>query len=216
MSKKKSVSDESAVATIEATEPTPPEDRVERFNSTLKCALSPEEVAKRADRAANLVARIGDKTDEAKAAQKHAKAEIEQLEAELRQLSGEVASRVTYRSIECERRYVFAENVIREMRLDSFDLINSRKMTEQERQLHLPLPDDDETWLDVLLSETPVANLGERVMDTLAEHGITTLGTLSGFQAEHGDAWHQKVKGVGAETALKIADAAGEWWRQRR
>lgn len=215
MARKKVVPDDSSVVATEAPaiEPTAPDDRVERFSSTLKCVLSPDEIAKRADRAANLVARIADKTDEAKAAAKHAKAEIEQLEAELRQLSGEVASRVTYRQVECERRYVFSENVIRETRLDNFDLINSRKMTAAERQLHLPLPDEDETWRDVALSETPVMNLGERIIDTLGEHGITTLGTLSDFQAEHGDAWHQKVKGIGAETALKIADAAAEWWR---
>ena len=70
-------------------------------------------------------------------------------------------------------------------------------------------------WRDVPLSKTPVAKLGEKIKDILQEHGITTLGSLSDFQAEHGDAWHQKVKGVGAETALKIADAAAEWWRQR-
>lgn len=212
MMEKKStkVTDETALK-----EPTPPEDRVERFNSTLKCPLSPDEVAKRADRSANLYARIGEKKDEAKAAAKHAKSEIEQLEAELRQLSGEVASRATYRSVECERRYVFAEGVMREQRLDTGDLINSRRMTEAERQLHLPLDDDDDAWKAVPLSQTPVAALGDRVTEALSEVGITTLGTLSDFQAEHGDAWHQRVKGVGAETALKIADAAAEWWRQR-
>lgn len=205
-------SEMSAPNAVASTEAAPPEDRVEKYTATLKCGLSPEEVAKRADRAANLVAQIGSKEEEAKAAQKQAKGEIERLESELRQLSGEVASRVTYRPVECERRFCFSEGVMRETRMDSFDLVNVRKLTEHERQMHLPLDDDDQSWRDVPL---PISSLGEKVADALAEVGVTTLGSLSDFQAEHGDAWHQKVKGIGPETAMKIADAAADWWRAR-
>lgn len=156
-----------ATGNPEEKEPAPPADRVERFTTTLKCGLSPDEVATRADRAANLVSRIGEKTDEAKAAAKHAKSEVDQLNSELRTLSSEVASRVTYRSVECERRYVFAEGLLRETRLDTSDMINSRKMTEAERQLQLPLDDGDHAAKvehPATPSSWPIANLGAKLL----------------------------------------------------
>lgn len=117
--------------------------KVEKYTTSLKVKLTAEEVADRADRAAAVLADRDRKEDEQKAANKHAKSIIESLEAELRTLSGEVRNRSTYSQVACERRYDYALGLVTEIRLDTFETLNQRSMTDGERQMALPFDDDN-------------------------------------------------------------------------
>lgn len=117
--------------------PTDPDVKTERYQSSLRCELNPGEVADRADRAAAMIADRDQKEADMKAAQKHAKSIIEEIDAELRRLSGEVRTRSTYRSVECERQYLYGSGTYREVRLDTGDVIYERQMTEAEMQREL-------------------------------------------------------------------------------
>jgi len=193
-----------------------PKEKVEKFSQNLKCTLTAQEVAARADRAASLVAMIEEKDNERKAASKHAQGEIDQLTAELMQLSGEVRTRATYRNVECERRFVYTEGMVRETRLDSFDLLNTRKMTEREMQLDLfpegggDVPDDG-LWRAVPIAEA-LNGLPKKCYDAFEAKAIATMGDFADFQAKHGEFWIKDLPGVGPGMAEKISDAAMAFW----
>lgn len=198
------------------------DEKVEKFSQNLKVTLTAQEIAQRADRAANLVAMIEEKDAEQKAAAKHAKGEIDQLAAELASLSNEVRTRATYRQVECERRFIYTQGVVTETRLDTFDLLNTRKMTESEKQLELEfnegmngkaIPDDE--WRPVPIAEA-FPGLPKKAYEAFENKGIATMGDFADFQAKHGDWWAKELPGVGPETQTKIADAAEAFWASKR
>lgn len=134
-------------------------DRAEKHTKTLKCVLSDEEVAKRADHMANLIGTIKSKEEHAKAAQKQAKSEIDRDISTLNILSDQVASHSEYRMVECERRFDRNECRVVETRLDTNEIIEIRKMTEAERQLTIEMDeedaqDDEKDW--------PISELGTK------------------------------------------------------
>jgi hypothetical protein len=120
-----------------------PPDKKEIYSSQLRCELTTEEVAQRANRSATLIAERDAKEQEQKAAAKHAKGVIESIDAEIRTLSGEVRSRATYRPVQCERRYVYKSGRMVETRLDTSEVITDRRLTDAERQLHLPFTESE-------------------------------------------------------------------------
>lgn len=199
-------------------EPKVPKEKVEKFSQNLKVTLTPHEIAVRADRAANLVSLVQEKDEERKAANKHAQGEIDQLTAELSQLSNEVRTRATYKQVECERRFVYADGVMRETRLDTFDLLNTRKLTEHEMQPDLPFPAQDSSPADELWRPTPLEQalkgMPKRVYDAFEKAAIYTMGDFSDFQAKHGEFWIKDLDGVGPGMAEKISDAAIAFWAE--
>lgn len=113
--------------------------KVEAFVRELRVQLKTEEIAERADRAAQLLAERDSKEEEQKAAAKHAKSVIESMEAELRRLSNEVRTKATYREVQCERRYDYRLGKIFEIRKDTDEVLFERPMTDAERQRELDL-----------------------------------------------------------------------------
>lgn len=113
------------------------DSKTERYTQSLRVQLTPEEVADRADRAAQKLNERDEKEADMKAATKHAKGVIEEIEAQMRQLSTEVRTRSTYRMVDCERVYDYGRGVVEERRLDTFEVLSSRAMTEAERQREL-------------------------------------------------------------------------------
>lgn len=111
--------------------------KVEKYSTSLRVVLTPDEIADRADRAAQKLAERDSKEEEMKAAAKHAKGVIEMLEAELRQLSTEVRTRSTYAPVECERRYDYRAKTYTEVRLDTDETLTERPLTETELQRDL-------------------------------------------------------------------------------
>ncbi len=111
-----------------------PQPKIDKFTTSLRVQLTPDEVADRADEAAHKLAERDEKEADMKAQQKHAKSEIDELEASFRRLSNEVRSRCTYKPIECERRFDYVAGKVIETRTDTGELINERAMREEERQ----------------------------------------------------------------------------------
>ncbi len=121
-----------------------PDVKVEKFKQSLRVQLTREQVAERADRAAQVLQSRDEKEDEMKAAQKHAKSIIEQLEAELRTLSHEVRTRSIYTPVPCTRTHDYAEGIVYTVREDTSEIIDTRRMTEEEAQRELPFEDNGE------------------------------------------------------------------------
>jgi hypothetical protein len=118
-----------------------PNVKIERFARTLRVELTPEEVARRADRCAHVVAEREGKVEEAKTATAHIKARIKELDAELRSLSNEVRDKAKYTEVDCERRYNYRLGTIAVVRLDTNATVDERAMTGAERQLENGLKD---------------------------------------------------------------------------
>lgn len=120
--------------TPEQTDKTPPPIKIERFQQNLAVALKPTEVAERADRAAHLLADRDHLEAEFDEQRKHQKARIQSIETEMRRLSSEVREKVTYRDVDCERRFIYAEKLVRDVRTDNGETLMERPMSEQESQ----------------------------------------------------------------------------------
>lgn len=123
-------------AKSESTNGTPP--KIERYVTSLKVQLTASQLADRSDRAAQAMADRDAKEEDMKAAQKHAKSIIEELDSRIRTLLGEVRSRSTYESVDCEKRYLYADGIVQDVRLDTGEVIQSRPLTNRELQPELP------------------------------------------------------------------------------
>lgn len=116
--------------------------KIERFSQSLMVALKQGEIAERAERAAHLLSDRDYLKEEAKLASKARKARIEELDSEMRRLSSEVREKVTTRDVECERHFLYAEKIVRDVRTDTGEELHRRPLTEQECQMHFGFPDD--------------------------------------------------------------------------
>ncbi len=112
--------------------------KVERYTTSLKVQLTAAQLADRSDRAAQAMADRDSKEEDMKAAQKHAKSIIEELDGRIRTLLGEVRSRSTYQSVECERRYLYDQGILQDVRLDTGEVLDSRPLAARELQPELP------------------------------------------------------------------------------
>lgn len=110
------------------------QQKTERFQQTLRCELSREEVEKRADRAAHLVAEHEQKQADLDNAKKQAKAELDRIEAEHKSLSAQVRDRAEYRSVECEKTLDFRRWEVTVTRKDTDEVIQERPMSAAERE----------------------------------------------------------------------------------
>lgn len=122
-----------------------PQERNEKrvpFTRELECALTREEVEEKAQEAASLLERRDQKEADLKEQQKRWKNEISQLDVEHRIVSSEVRSKSTVRPVECERVFDYDAGKVREVRLDTFETLHTRNMTDSERQRDLDLGDD--------------------------------------------------------------------------
>jgi len=116
--------------------------RKEPFSRQLSCQLTREEVEERARESAQLLERRDQFDDELKSAQKSGKARLTEMEAELRRLATEVRDRAVLRLTQCERRLDYDAGTVSEVRGDTGEFIQTRKMTEEEKQRELDLGGD--------------------------------------------------------------------------
>ena len=108
----------------------------------LRCSLSDEEVAERADRAAHLLSQRDGLEEEMKSEAKSRKAVIERVEAEMRQASTEVRDHATYRDVDCVEVRDFKRGSVYVERLDTGECFDERAMTAEERQAPLDFMKD--------------------------------------------------------------------------
>lgn len=127
----------------EAAEKKTPNARREPFTSDLRVPLSAVEIAASADRAAVLEDEIEQKQQAIKDDTKLQRSKVAQLAAEKRRLQSEVRTKATYREVPCERRFLYDDGVVVEVRLDSSEELSRRPMTEAEKQQFLPFSPDD-------------------------------------------------------------------------
>lgn len=118
--------------------------KIEPYTENLKCILTKDEVADRADRAAALLQDRDSKEEEQKARAKAAKAEIDSLEAELRRVSNEVRTKAAYQDVRCERRYIYSKGKVQEWRLDTGAMVFERELLDTEKQRELPFNDGED------------------------------------------------------------------------
>jgi hypothetical protein len=123
--------------------------KVERFRMNLPVALTREEVALCADRAAQMLKNIDVREDEFKQQAQANRREIARLEADLREVSAEVRERKSYRDVVIERRFDWMAGTVTEIRTDTGEQLNHRPMNDEEAQKALPLGDDDAGDVDV-------------------------------------------------------------------
>lgn len=111
-----------------------PPVRIERFSQQLTCALKREEIEERAQRAAHLLSDRDSKEAAFDEEKKTMKNELNKLDLQVRELSKEVREKVTMRDVNCERRFVYSEKVVRDVRLDTGETVFERPMTDTELQ----------------------------------------------------------------------------------
>lgn len=107
------------------------------WNESLRCALTPLELAERADLAARKVQERDAIEAVRVAASKAAKAQIAELDEEIRALSTQVREKSEYRPVEVREIEHFENNSIGIYRTDTGELIRERAMTSEERQRSL-------------------------------------------------------------------------------
>jgi hypothetical protein len=115
--------------------------KIERFTQTLMVALKAHEVAERAERAAHLVSDQDHLKEEYKLIRDAHKTRLSELNTEHRKLSSEVREKVTMREVGCERHFIYATKVVRDIRADTGEVLMERPMSDVESQRELDFPD---------------------------------------------------------------------------
>ena len=113
--------------------------KVVPFESSQKVLLTDEELQSKG-------AELADAIDE----QKRAEAELNEVKQQFKSridgavckaagLASTIRAKSEYRTVKCERRFEFELGLVVERRCDTWERINERPMTDQDRQQHLPL-----------------------------------------------------------------------------
>lgn len=112
--------------------------RKKKITELLKCDLTKDELLDYGQRAADAHEQAGRLADQAKATAKEFKGKVDTHIATAEQLQGAIRSRYEYRNIECEQIENFTDKTITIIRLDSGEVVKTRKMNVEELQ-ELPL-----------------------------------------------------------------------------
>lgn len=75
--------------------------------------------------------------------------------------------------------------------------------------LDVPPPEE---WRTLPIDTLDIAT---KAIDKLRDVGIDTLGDFCDWTSNHGEAWHQDIKGIGEAAATKISDAWEAFWASR-
>lgn len=113
--------------------------KVIQFDSTLKCVLTDAELQTKGAQLADAIdegARIEEEFAEVK---NGFKGRIDGAKGRAAALASTVRAQAEYRSVKCQRIYMFDEGVVSEIRTDTGEIIGERMMTDSDRQQYLPL-----------------------------------------------------------------------------
>jgi beta-phosphoglucomutase-like phosphatase (HAD superfamily) len=104
----------------------------------LRCLLTRDERLERADEMAKAQQDFEAEEETQKEIKAGLKAKLEGLDAKRSELARVVASGAEYRPTDVETMYDFTTTTVVEVRTDTGETINHRRMTEAERQMPLP------------------------------------------------------------------------------
>jgi hypothetical protein len=116
--------------------------KIERFVQDMAVALSKEEIAQRADRAAHLHSDLEFAEEAFEVVRKEHRTKLSGIRSEIRRLSSEVREKVTSRGVECERHFLYGDRRVKDIRSDTGEVIMDRAMTEEECQRGFDFPDN--------------------------------------------------------------------------
>lgn len=110
----------------------------------LPVPLSQSELLVKAEELARKVRAAADIEDEKKAANSDFKTRLEELDMAINELSEIVATKSEQRQVECALYENYGSATMELVRVDTGELIETRPMTEAERQAHLFTPRDEQ------------------------------------------------------------------------
>jgi len=113
------------------------ENRLEKFETLLRCQLTNDELISRGNELAEASAEAGTLEDTLASIKKEFAAKIAGKEARINELSGTIRAKSETRIVKCEREFLYGEGLVMEIRADTKETIKSREMRDDERQQEL-------------------------------------------------------------------------------
>lgn len=110
----------------------------------LRCRLTPDEWRKLAEASADAFNRLEESKGEAKEVASQYKATQDKLSATIKEASLKIASGFETRPVECEEVIDYERGRVTTTRLDTFEVVSERPLTNAERQRGLDLQIDEE------------------------------------------------------------------------
>jgi hypothetical protein len=107
------------------------------FEQKLPVRLTHDELIERGNALALERQRYNELEMAAKNAAKKAKDDLAEIDAEIDRLAGIVRAKAEPRPVRCKTARDFERGVVETMRLDTGEIVDSRVMTEQERQVRM-------------------------------------------------------------------------------
>lgn len=105
----------------------------------LRCALTQEELIERGQKLTYHMAEVQAAENDLASFKSQSKSRIDAATAEVRKYQQQVAEQAEWRDVECEDRMDFDSKTVTSIRLDTGEIIGTRRMTEDELQGTLPL-----------------------------------------------------------------------------
>ena len=109
------------------------------FETSLKCELTESELLTKGASMADAQEQLANFENEAKTVAGQFKAKIDEQKARLASLASTVRSKAEYRAVKCRRNMFYDTGMVQEVRLDTMEIITTREMTENEKQLQLAI-----------------------------------------------------------------------------
>lgn len=98
----------------------------------------------------------------------------------------------------------------RELADEEFKVLAGDLAAARSPKVETPAPVASDAWKSEPLA---AAGINGNIKRLLEEHGHDTLGKLYKLMNDHGQWWNKEVKGLGEQSAAKVADAFTEFWR---
>lgn len=112
---------------------------------TLAVKLKPSEIKERLEDVARMIGNREELEEEKRQSAADYRERLKTLDAEILKFSKEARERQVYQPVDCERRRNEEKRAIDTVRLDTDQVIRSRPMTDEERQIGLfPVPDQED------------------------------------------------------------------------
>ena len=108
-----------------------------KFHRTLSCRLTKDELLESGKTLANAHERINRKEEELKSVKSQIQSEIDLEEAKIGRHSAMLQTGIEYREVQCERTIDYVSGMVTEIRLDSLEQLDHRKIAGSEMQMDL-------------------------------------------------------------------------------